>query len=112
MHSGAGRSRQPPLRLRNGVTPGSEKVAPQVNFAVKGVVHGGQQPIALSQISLYAAGKTRTGSAARSMLTLPVLTDLNGGFNISGLYSCQAGDQVYLVATGGNAGAGPTRPSV
>ena len=72
-----------------------------------GKVFGGQQPVIGSQISLYAAGKTGTASAARSMLMGTVLSGPGGGFSISGQYSCQAGDQVYIVASGGDAGAGP-----
>ena len=85
------------------VSPGS---TPGHGFAVNGTVHGGQQPVVGAQIALYAAGKTGVASAPRSMLTAPVQTDSAGNFNISGLYSCQPGDQVYLVATGGDAGSG------
>jgi len=74
--------------------------------AVNGSVHGGQQPISGVAVALYAAGTTGIGSAARSMLTAPVATDSNGNFSITGLYSCNAGDQVYVVGTGGNSGAG------
>ena len=77
-----------------------------VNLAVQGVVHGGQQPISGSQIALYAAGKTGIASTVRSMLSKPVTTGADGSFSISGLYSCQPGDQVYVVATGGSAGSG------
>ncbi len=77
------------------------------SFSITGRVHGGQQPVVGSQIFLYAAGKTGTASAPRAMLTAPVVTVGGGSFNITGLYSCQAGDQVYIVASGGDAGAGP-----
>jgi hypothetical protein len=73
---------------------------------VNGSVHGGQQPISSAQIALYAAGTTGIASAARSMLTAPVSTDANGHFSITALYSCNPGEQVYIVATGGDAGAG------
>jgi hypothetical protein len=71
-----------------------------------GSVHGGQQPVAGARIALYAAGKTGTASSARSMLTAPVASDANGNFSLNGLYTCDAGDQIYLVATGGDAGGG------
>jgi len=74
--------------------------------AITGRVHGGQQPISGASILLYAAGTAGTASASRSMLTSPVTTDSNGMFNITGLYSCNSGDQVYLVASGGSAGSG------
>lgn len=75
-------------------------------YSLSGSVHGGQQPVAGATIALYAAGKTGPGSTPRSMLPGPIPTDPGGGFNLSGLYTCQPGDQVYLVATGGNAGGG------
>ena len=93
-----------------GMGPGGSATAPGTtagaHLTIGGVVHGGQQPVANTQIALYAAGKTGTASAARSMLTSSVSTNANGGFSITGLYSCQPGDQVYLVASGGNAGSG------
>lgn len=72
---------------------------------LQGMVHGGQQPVTGSAISLYAAGKNGNGSASVSMLQHPVSTDSTGSFNISSDYSCtSASDQVYIVATGGNPG--------
>jgi hypothetical protein len=73
---------------------------------VQGRVIGGQNPIAGATISMYAAGKTGVGSAARSMLTSSVTTDSSGNFNVTGLYSCNAGDEVYIVSSGGNPGSG------
>ena len=35
-----------------------------------------------------------------------VLTDSTGNFNLSGTYTCTAGQQLYIYVTGGNAGAG------
>jgi hypothetical protein len=77
-----------------------------VTFAFSGQVHGGQNPVNGSTISLYAAGKTGLASAPRSMLTSSVTTNSGGYFNITGKYACNSGDQVYIVATGGNAGSG------
>ena len=74
--------------------------------SMSGSVQGGQQPVVGAQIALYAAGKSGTASAARSMLTAPVTSDANGNFSLNGLYSCDAGDEIYLVATGGNPGSG------
>jgi hypothetical protein len=72
--------------------------------ALTGSVHGGQQPVVGATIQLYAAGKTGYGSAARPMISSTVTTDSTGSFKISGTYTCQSGDYVYLVATGGNPG--------
>jgi hypothetical protein len=74
--------------------------------SISGKVMGGQQPIGLSQIALYAAGKAGIGSTARSMLTSSVTSLSDGSFSITGKYACQTGDQVYIVATGGTAGTG------
>jgi hypothetical protein len=79
---------------------------PSLLHSVTGTFRGGQQPISGVTVSLYAAGTSGIGSGARSMLTAPVTTDANGSFSITGLYSCNPGDQVYLVGTGGNAGGG------
>jgi hypothetical protein len=76
---------------------------------VSGVLHGGQQPVNGSQVYLYAAGTASDGSASRSMLVVPgfVLSGTDGSFSITGKYTCQAGDQVYVLALGGDAGGGP-----
>jgi hypothetical protein len=91
----------------------TSSASPVSSMRVSGSVHGGQQPIVGASVALYAAGKTGTASAPRSMLTAPVVSDANGNFSITQLYSCNPGDQVYLVATGGNAGAGlPANPAI
>ncbi len=77
---------------------------------IRGNVIGGQQPVASSDIKLYAAGTAGNGSASRPMLlsgTTPitVTTDQNGNFSITGDYACSnLEDQVYIVAQGGNPG--------
>ena len=87
--------------------PSASGTSSSLLHRVTGSVHGGQQPVVGTTIALYAAGTSGIASASRSMLMSPVLTDANGNFSITGLYSCDAGDQVYLVGTGGDAGAGP-----
>jgi len=84
--------------------------------ALHGSVHGGQQPVSNATMQLYAAGNTGYGSAhtytsGTSLLgTHIVTTDVNGGFSITGDYTCpSATTEVYLVATGGN--PGPTAPA-
>jgi hypothetical protein len=94
--------------------------------AIKGTVHGGQQPIAGAHVYLLAANTTGYGgsgiaaSAANASVSLLqvantglsdalgayVLSDAGGDFSISGDYSCTPGQQVYLYAKGGNPGAG------
>ncbi len=77
-----------------------------VPHSVQGVLHGGQNPIFHSAIQLYAAGKTGVGSGPRTMLAQPVYSLADGSFSLTGLYNCNAGDEVYLVATGGDSGSG------
>jgi streptogramin lyase len=98
-------------------TPGS---------AIVGNVHGGEQPVTGAHIYLFAANSAGYGTPSVSMLnsTQPgiqsdvignyVLTDSNGGFSISGDYTCTTGQQVYLLALGGNPGlpAGQVNPAL
>ncbi len=97
-----------PLLLTGcGLTPGSGDTAGGAAVhTLTGTVHGGQQPIAGTTLQLYAAGKTGTASAARALLPAGVTTNSSGQFSITGLYTCNPGDQVYLVGTGGDAGGG------
>lgn len=87
-------------------------------MALHGSVHGGQQPVTGATIQLYSAGLTGYGSAATSLIPISAqvpfsgpgtgaLTDGNGGFQISGDYTCpSATSQVYITSTGGNPGLG------
>ncbi len=74
---------------------------------VRGSIHGGQQPVANAKVYLYAAGDGGYGTSARSMLHgsgyVNSMTD--GSFTITGDYTCETGDEVYLLAVGGNPGA-------
>jgi streptogramin lyase len=107
------------------VTSGTQAVA--LNKGITGSIHGGQQPITGATIQLYAVGTTGLKSASTPLLTTTVTTsdgssasnsnansgNVNntlaaGNFTITGDYSCPTPTttQVYLVATGGNSGAG------
>ena len=72
--------------------------------AVQGSVYGGQQPVAGSLVSIYAAGTTAYGKGAT--LLASTTTDANGNFNFAtGAYTCPfATTPIYLTAKGGNAG--------
>ncbi len=75
--------------------------------AVSGSVHGGQQPIAGATIQLYTVGTTGNGSAASPIAGAATTTDGGGGFGFAaGSYNCNSSTQVYILATGGNSGAG------
>ncbi len=66
-----------------------------------GFVHGGATPISGAEVDLYAAGAGGYGTPARPVLSAPVTTDASGSFSIPSGFTCQPGDQVYLLATGG-----------
>src|SRR5271170_713686 len=73
-----------------------------------GLVHGGQQPVSGATVQLYAVGTTGDGSVATPLLSPATTTDSNGGFNISGSYTCPSSSSlVYIVASGGNPGLAP-----
>ncbi|HTC76900.1 MAG TPA: NHL repeat-containing protein [Edaphobacter sp.] len=75
---------------------------------LRGSIHGGQQPISGSSLQLYAAATTGYGAAATALLSSPVVSDANGGFTITGDYTCPSStSQLYIVATGGNPGLAP-----
>ncbi len=86
-------------------------------MALKGSVHGGQQPITGSHVYLMAANTTGYGNASVSLLNAVstghsdtvgayVLSDPQGNFSISGDYSCTPNTQVYVYALGGDPGGG------
>jgi hypothetical protein len=69
---------------------------------VQGGVHGGLQPVVGSTVQLFDA--TAGGTA---LISTTVTSDANGNFTLTGDYTCPASsDQVYIVASGGNPGAG------
>ena len=87
---------------------------------IRGVAHGGNQPISGMHIYVYAANTSAYGAASQSLLSnvsgvttedsnsnYYVTTDGGGNFALTGDYSCTAGQEVYLYGVGGNTGAGP-----
>ncbi|WP_130418522.1 NHL repeat-containing protein [Edaphobacter modestus] len=75
-----------------------------------GNVYSGQhRPVSGATVTLYGVGSSGYGQGAISLLTgtKPIVTDSQGEFNLGGAYQCPSADTlVYLVATGGDAGAG------
>jgi hypothetical protein len=72
---------------------------------LKGGVHGGLQPVAGATIQLFDVTENLLSSTP--LISTVVTSDANGGFSITGDYTCPAAsDQVYLVATGGDPGSG------
>jgi hypothetical protein len=90
------------------ILAGCAAVGPTQNGAspaLRGSVHGGQQPVSSAAIQLYTVGTTGDGSAATPLLTTAVLTDGGGNFTITGDYTCpSAASLIYMVASGGNPG--------
>ena len=81
------------------------RLEPSAPLAVRGSVHGGQQPVSGASIQLYAAGASGYASAAMPLLSTPAKTDAAGMFSITGMYTCpSATTPVYIVAQGGNPG--------
>jgi hypothetical protein len=75
---------------------------------LRGMVHGGQQPVSGASIQLYAAATTGYGVNATPLLTSTVTSDSTGSFTITGDYTCPSStSQLYIVAKGGNPGLTP-----
>jgi hypothetical protein len=92
--------------LVTGCGLGTAAAPSPVQLTVSGRVHGGQQAVVGAQIQLYVAGSAGNGSASSALLNTTVTSGTDGGFSITGDYSCPTGAQVYLVATQGNPGLG------
>lgn len=97
---------------------------------IEGSVHGGQAPISGAKIYLFAASTAGYNTNATSLITAGasgvscnaatgnsnpalnnacyVTTDANGNFALAGDYTCTQGQQVYMVAMGGNPGLSGT----
>ncbi len=94
--------------------------------AIRGMAHGGQQPISAASVHLWAVGAGSYGASATSLLSSIVTTsdgtglansNANAGnadntldrgfFTISGDYTCPtSGTLVYITVTGGDPGLG------
>ncbi len=100
-----------------GFTTATPDAAITQTLHMTGSIHGGQQPVSGAKIYLYSVG-TYNNSPSTSMLTgTGVTTDgngngyvtsnANGGFTITGDYTCPTGStaiSTYLLALGGNPG--------
>jgi hypothetical protein len=91
--------------------------APSAGLSLQGRIHGGQQPVVGAHIYLLAANTTGYGNPSVSLLNSTttglsdsvgayVTTGSDGGFTITGDYTCTPGTQVYVYALGGNPGGG------
>jgi streptogramin lyase len=76
-------------------------------------VHSGSKLISGASVDLYVAGTSGYGAGAASLLSGSVMTDRDGKFSMAGGDPCpSANAQVYVVARGGDAGAGDNNSSV
>lgn len=94
-------------------TPPTIPVTPPA--VVSGNVYSGQnRPVTGAKVSLYAVGSSGYGLGSKSLLsTGSIVTDSGGRFVITGAYTCPSADaEVYLVAIGGDAGAGANASAV
>lgn len=85
---------------------------------IKGIVHGGQNPLSGAHVYFYAVGNTGYGGQAISLLTKGdgsdsygtyVLSASDGSFSITGDYNCPVTNSysvTYLMALGGDSGSG------
>jgi hypothetical protein len=83
---------------------GSAGATPQARF--QGKVFASRQPVSGATIQLYSVGTGGTASAAIPLIARSITTNSSGQFAITGTSSCASATQVYIVATGGNAGSG------
>jgi hypothetical protein len=86
---------------------GAPATAPNAtNVLFAGTVHGGQQPIAGSNIAFFATTSAGYGGTLTPIGTATSTT--SGTFSFSSTGTCPTGQQGYLVATGGNPGLSGT----
>jgi len=82
---------------------------PQGNYQglpFTGKVLAGTVPIIGATVQIYSAGVTGNGSVPTALLSTGLTTDSTGSFSVSAGYTCATSTSVlYLVATGGQAGA-------
>ena len=84
------------------------------NLGLEGTVISGTVPVVNATIQLYTVGAAGNGSASKAMLASPITTNAAGNFYLATgsplalAFTCgSAADQVYVVASGGNAGLTP-----
>ena len=79
-----------------------------VSSGLSGKLFGGEQPISGSSIQMYAPGSTGYGTASIPLLNKPVVSDANGGFTLTGAFTCPSSTTpVYMYIQGGNPGLAP-----
>jgi hypothetical protein len=77
------------------------------SLALQGSVHGGQQPVAGSKVSLWTVGTIGYGLSPTQLTT--TTTDNSGNFALPAPTCAQPGELTYVTAVGGS--PGPTAPA-
>jgi streptogramin lyase len=109
--AGAGSSSSAGTGSSTGTDTGSSSGSSAI--VLTGLVHSGSNPISGASVDLYAAGTSGYGTGAASLLSGSVITGSDGKFSMAGGAPCpSANAQVYVVASGGDAGAGDNNSSV
>ena len=112
------------LTVGCGLGPISTSVTTQDTVASSfgGTIHGGPNPVVGARVAIYAT--TSTGYGIGSFLQEATAnypagspaahqdTDAHGSFSFAGGFTCPAGQQAYIVAYGGNTGAGSNPNSI
>jgi hypothetical protein len=84
-----------------------------VEVSEHGIVHGGQAPVVSATVAFYAIGATSTTAAGyNAPLGSPLVSttsDSNGNWSVPS-YTCTPGDELYVVASGGEP-SGNTTPN-
>jgi len=70
--------------------------------AIRGIAHGGEQPVTGATITLYETESNGYGGAGKVLQSTP--SDATGGFSFPGGYSCDPGQQAYITGSGGSSG--------
>lgn len=80
------------------------------SITLTGMVHGGPSPIIGATINLYATQSNGYGGAG--LLLKSTTTGADGSFSFTrSSYTCPAGQQAYVTATGGNTGGNASNPN-
>lgn len=96
--------------------------APLADAGLTGMIATGKKAIAGAHVYLFAAGNTGYGLASVPVLSATetgtsdavgpyVVSNAFGVFSMSGQYTCTAGQQLYIYASGGDSGSGSNSSS-
>ena len=101
-----------PLLILTGCGAATSFSNPTASAKINGKIYGGQQPVANSTVTVWAAGITGYGSAALPLATTTTLAD--GTFSFpDNAYTCLTDTtQVYITAQGGNASPDYANPNI